>query len=280
MKKVHHVSFVRSFPAFGYAMSTVPKNDEWVEMTEEERVLINPELYRSPMVDINEEFDTDRLLDQAIILDPLIHKSTIIWLHGIGTEKEKMSQVFQMLRPKDCRIVIPNAPKLPITALGDEEERTWYDLISDKQSEEHEDDDIGIEESHHNITALLEEECALIDSRNIVLAGFAQGGAMAIHSGLHYHLPLAGILSFCGYVVLPEMYPDWISTANTKTSICALHGQADAVVPFDFAMGRYKVLQNNGIPLAFREDFHMDHYMSEHMMREMQNWFIDTLKVN
>lgn len=272
-----HFSFLRRLPIFVRAVSTVNEN-KWTTMTEEEKVLVDPNLYRSPMMDIDEEINVDRLRDTAIILDPPVHQSTIIWLHGIGNGKREMSQVFEMLRPKDCRIVIPDAPYIPITALGDQEERTWYDLISDRQSEEHEEDASGIEDAHDKITTLLEEECSLIDSRNVILAGFAQGGAMALHSGLNYHLPLAGVLSFCGYVALPDLYPDWISTVNAQTNVCVLHGKADPVVPFDFAMGRYKTLQTSNIPMSFREDFHMEHYMGEHMMREMQQWFVDILK--
>lgn len=80
------------------------------------------------------------------------------------------------------------------------------------------------------VRELLDEEIQLVESDKIVLAGFGQGGALAVHAGLSYNLPLAGILSFSGYAALPEDYPEHIAPANKGVPVVAVHGNADEVL--------------------------------------------------
>jgi len=189
----------------------------------------------------------------------------------------RRKKVFTFMSPPGFRIVVPRAPLTPITALEEKEFRTWYDLEKSKLGEDDDEDYRGITRSRNKVQALIESEAKLIDSKKIVLAGFGQGGALAIHTGLRCPLPLGGILSHSGYLALPEEYPRGISEANRNTRICAVHGRLDEVVPLEFAKSRYRVLERHGLDLELRVEFALDHQSSEQSLFEMQRWFEDAV---
>jgi poly(3-hydroxybutyrate) depolymerase len=159
--------------------------EEWAdynEMDEMEKLRRDPSLYQSPL-SIDTESTSERLLDDAWIIDPAKREGTVIWLHGIGEGMAEAKKIFEMLAPKNMRIVIPKAPYIPITALDEEEHNTWYDIESAVFTDEVDEDYRGINESTAKVMQLLDEEIQLVDPGRIILAGFGQGGAVAIHAG-------------------------------------------------------------------------------------------------
>lgn len=248
----------------------------WEAMPATERLKRDPFLFSSNLVQEGEE-EAEFLKDDAWILSPSPHLGTVIWLHGIGEGKDEAKKVFTLMSPPGFRIVVPRAPLTPITALEEKEYRTWYDLEKSKLSEDLDEDYRGISRSRRRVQELIASEVKLIDSKKIVLAGFGQGGALAIHAGLRCPYPLAGILSHSGYVVLPDEYPQEINEANLKTKICAVHGRLDEVVPLQFAKSRYAVLDRAGVDLELRIEFALAHQSSEQSLFEMQRWFEDVV---
>ena len=248
-----------------------PGDGDWESLTESEKVRRNPGLYSSPMTE--GELDSENLLDDAWIKEPREHKGTLIWLHGIGENPEDSQKMFDLLAPKDLRVVVPRAPQIPITAMEEKEERAWYDLEALRLSDEVDEDYRGVAEATDKVLSLLNQEVARIGSADrVLIAGFAQGAAMAIHVGLSYPKPLAGILSCSGYVVLPENYPDCVPETNQKVPVLAIHGNSDEVIPMRFAKRRYSVLQGMEHPFELREDFHLTHEPSQEVMFQMQRW--------
>lgn len=247
-----------------------PGDGEWENLTETEKLRSNPSLYSSPMTE--GDIDGESLIDDAWIKEPRQHKGTLIWLHGIGETPDQSQKMFELLAPKDLRIIIPKAPMLPISAMEEKEERAWYDLEGLRLSDELDEDYRGVADSARKIEELLDTECARIAPGRVLLAGFAQGGAMAIHLGLSYRHKLAGILCCSGYVVLPEQYPDCVQEANLSIPILAIHGNSDEVVPMKFAKRRFSVLTSMKVPFELREDFHLTHQPSQEVMFQMQRW--------
>lgn len=244
---------------------------DWNELDELEKLRRNPNMYSSPVG--AEEWTSDRLLDDAWVIDPPNRVGTVIWLHGIGEGMTEAQKIFEMITPKDIRVVIPKAPFIPITALDEDEQRTWFDLESCVLSNEVDEDYRGIGESAKKVKELLDEEIQLVPSERIVVAGFAQGGALALHAGLSYNLPLAGILSFAGYLPLPDDYPEHMSSANEGCPVLTVHGNSDEVVPIEFARSRYQTLKDAGCTLEMREDFALQHHTSEQTLFEVHRWF-------
>jgi len=246
-------------------------------MDAEKKLERDPWLFSSNMVQ-EEEQDSPNLMDNAWVLEPRDkHIGTVIWLHGIGEGREEAKKIFTLMSPPGFRIVVPRAPLTPVTALEEKEHRTWFDLEKAVLAEEEDEDHRGIARSARRVKDLLDREAKLIDSKSIVLAGFAQGGALAIHVGVQYPLPLAGILSHSGYVALPDEYPKVIAAPNLRTRICAVHGRLDEVVPLAFAKARYKILDKAGVDVELRVEFNLSHHSSEQSLFEMQRWFEDAV---
>jgi phospholipase/carboxylesterase len=177
-------------------------------------------------------------------------KNSVIWLHGLGADGYDFVPIVAELQLPDelaIRFVFPHAPMRPVTINNSYTMRAWYDIYTlDTQMKE---DEAGLRKSYNLIQELiLAEENSGIKSENIILAGFSQGGAMALFSGLRYPKPLGGILALSAYLPLALTLPKEGSKANQKTPILMLHGTFDEVVPVvlaqmskDFLMKEYEV---------------------------------------
>ncbi|MEI8171841.1 MAG: carboxylesterase, partial [Rhodoferax sp.] len=135
--------------------------------------------------------------------------AAVIWLHGLGADGRDFAAIVPELNLKNCppiRFVFPNAPSLPVTLNGGYVMPAWYDIYGpDLVSRQ---DAAGIKKSERDIVALIEHEIARgIPAHHIVLAGFSQGCAMALHTGLRLPKKLAGIMALSGYLPLAETLP-------------------------------------------------------------------------
>jgi len=128
-------------------------------------------LYRSPLVDPDDE-EPDDILDTCFIGEPGNHKYTLVWFHGIDEDNEKAKIMLQMVGTNEIRVVVPNAPKIPLTALDEREARAWWDIEFENSQActEDEEDTAGIRESHEAAIRILEHEEAIIGSENIIVA--------------------------------------------------------------------------------------------------------------
>ena len=157
---------------------------------------------------------------------------SVIWLHGLGADGNDFASMVPQLDLRGCppiRFIFPHAPRMPVTINGGYVMPAWYDILGanlvDRQ------DAAGIQKSEKAIVALIEQEVARgIPYERIVLAGFSQGCAMALHIGLRLPHRLAGIMALSGYLPLADRLPSERLTANAFTPVFMAHGTQDPVV--------------------------------------------------
>ena len=158
--------------------------------------------------------------------------ASVVWLHGLGADGNDFAGLVPELDLEGClpiRFVFPHAPSMPITINGGYVMPAWYDITGvDLVSRQ---DALGIQKSETAITALIDREIARgIAPQRIVLAGFSQGCAMALHTGLRYQHTLGGIMALSGYLPLADRFATERTAPNAKTPIFMAHGTMDPVV--------------------------------------------------
>jgi phospholipase/carboxylesterase len=158
--------------------------------------------------------------------------AAIIWLHGLGADGHDFEPIVpELVQPSEraLRFVFPHAPMRPVTVNGGYVMRAWYDIIAlDRRAAE---DESGIRASQALITEMIRRENARgILTERIVLAGFSQGGAMALFSGTRYPERLAGIIGLSCYLPLAGRFDAERLPANQATPIFLAHGTQDPVV--------------------------------------------------
>ena len=158
--------------------------------------------------------------------------ASVIWLHGLGADGHDFASLVPELDLSGCppiRFVFPHAPSMPVTVNGGYVMPAWYDILGpDLVSQQ---DEAGIQASERAIVALIAQEVARgIPAERIVLAGFSQGCAMALHTGLRLPHRLAGIMALSGYLPLADRLTVERHPANGSTPVFMAHGTQDPVV--------------------------------------------------
>lgn len=158
---------------------------------------------------------------------------SIIWLHGLGADGNDFVPVVEQLKLPNLgiRFIFPHAPMMPVTINGGFVMRAWYDIIDAGLARTMEDER-GLRASQTRINGLLEREADRgVPPSRIVIAGFSQGGAIALQTGLRYPRKLAGIMVLSGYLPLASTLSKERSAANHTTPIFMAHGIHDDIVP-------------------------------------------------
>ena len=199
-------------------------------------------------------------MDQALLPSVEIaakgeHKATIIWLHGLGDSGNGFAPIAPELKLPDdlgVKFIFPHAPIRPVTINNGMEMRAWYDIKSlDMESRA---DVEGVIESSSAVQKLIENEIESgIDSKNILLVGFSQGGVIALHLGTRFNKPLAGIIAMSTYMCAPDSLQLQKSEENQNTPVLFAHGQQDEVVPLFLGNAAYQVMLNNGYDVTWKE---------------------------
>jgi phospholipase/carboxylesterase len=175
--------------------------------------------------------------------------AAVIWLHGLGADGWDFVPIVRELGlPEDLvvRFVFPHAPVRPVTINNGYRMRAWYDIAMSDIGRL--PDERGIRESQAHLEALIDEERSRgIPASRIVLAGFSQGGAIALHTGLRHAEPLAGILALSTYLPLAEALPREASDANAAVPVFMAHGTEDPVIPLSLAESSHAALEARGI---------------------------------
>jgi phospholipase/carboxylesterase len=184
---------------------------------------------------------------------------TVIWLHGLGADGHDFEQAVPMLAPpgQALRFVLPHAPVRPVTLNGGYRMRAWYDIVAiDRRAPQ---DEAGTRQSAADIAALIRRENERgISTDRIVLAGFSQGGAMALYTGLRLPERLAGIIGLSCYLPMAAQLTTEAMPANRSTPIFLAHGRYDGVVPMPLGEWTRELLQSAGYAVAWH-DYPMDH---------------------
>jgi len=196
---------------------------------------------------------TTALLDAVEIDPPGTPSACLIWLHGLGADGHDFEPLIPQLGIVDelgVRVVLPHAPHRRVTVNAGMRMPAWYDIEAlDFRARE---DAAGIRESQQQLQALIGREIDTgIPSRRIVLAGFSQGGAVVLHTGLRYPQPLAGLLALSTYLPLRDTLATEAAEANRTVPIMMMHGTADPVVPVQLALAARDFLVQQGYPVGW-----------------------------
>jgi len=180
--------------------------------------------------------------------------AAVIWLHGLGADGNDFAGLVPDLDLSACppiRFVFPHAPTMPVTVNAGYVMPAWYDIYGPDLVGRQ--DASGIEQSARSIEALIHNEMARgILANNIVLAGFSQGCAMALHTGLRFPQPLAGIMALSGYLPLADTLAAQRAPANAHTPIFMAHGSQDPVVVPARGEASRDLLVQLGYPVQWR----------------------------
>ncbi|CAN6133107.1 COG0400 Predicted esterase [Methylophilaceae bacterium] len=178
-------------------------------------------------------------------------RASVIWLHGLGADGYDFAPVVDMLNLAQVRFILPHAPSMAVTRNNGYVMPAWYDLYAHSESQE---DLAGITRSEDYINSLIENEIKRgIASDKIVLAGFSQGGAIALHSATRYPKKLAGVLALSTYLPLKATLAKQAHAANLATPIFMAHGRADDIISLDRALASRLSLQESGFSVQWHE---------------------------
>lgn len=199
---------------------------------------------------------------------------SVIWLHGLGASGHDFEALVPHLGLAATRFVFPHAPRMPVTINGGFVMPAWYDIRHMGPSPDRESQ-TDIESSARLVRELIEREVERgVDADQIVLAGFSQGAAMALYTGLRYEHRLAGILCLSGYMVIEHEFPACVHAANADTAIAIHHGRRDGVVPIDRGRAAFDALvgQPGGKARTLWHEYDMEHELCGEQIGEIARW--------
>lgn len=204
---------------------------------------------------------------------------SIIWMHGLGDHGSSfvpLVKEFDLSKCPPIRFLFPHAPERPVTANNGYEMSAWFDIVAGFEAGDFEDI-AGIKESQGYIEQLIaHEEASGIKPEKIILAGFSQGCAMALHTALRHPERLGGIIGLSGYIPLIHSLDTERNTANQDTPIFLAHGKIDQVVPFGRAQDAHAKLKSLGYNVEWHE-YQMMHTMDMPEIDDISAWLTKIL---
>jgi phospholipase/carboxylesterase len=198
--------------------------------------------------------------------------ASVIWLHGLGADGHDFAGITTQLQlPKQLRIrfIFPHAPERPVTLNNGFTMRAWYDIYS--LNDLNQEDRSGIISSEQAIVQLIQQqESAGIAASRIILAGFSQGGAMALYTGLRYPQRLGGILGLSTYLPLMAQF-DAFQSNNLQTPIFLAHGTQDNILPLVLGEKTRDYLMQSGYAVQWRS-YLMAHQVCLPEISDISQW--------
>jgi phospholipase/carboxylesterase len=203
---------------------------------------------------------------------------TVLWLHGLGADGHDFAPIVPELLLRDgdrrdwpaLRFVFPHAPQRAVTINGGMRMRAWYDIANVDFARRA--DEAGIAESAAQVQALIDREAGRgIPASRLVLAGFSQGGAVALAAGLQRTQPLAGLVALSTYLPMHDRAASLATPQARSQPVFMAHGMQDPVVPFRAGEYSASVLQG----LGFAVDWHryaMAHSVCAEEVRDLGDW--------
>jgi len=199
--------------------------------------------------------------------------SAVIWLHGLGANGHDFEPIVPLLDMPQTRFVFPHAPVMPVTINMGMTMPAWYDILTLDQSPDREPPE-HILASAKLVEALLQREKERgIPAESLILAGFSQGGAMALHTGMRHEETLAGLMVLSAYLVLPDRLAEESHSTNANTPILFCHGSLDPMVPIERGKAAMEAVkaQNAQRPIIW-EDFPMGHEVCPPELGLIKEW--------
>ena len=204
--------------------------------------------------------------------------AAVIWLHGLGADGHDFAGIVPQLGlPKELaiRFIFPHAPIRPVTINGGMEMRSWYDILA--LTEMRSINEVELSQSCQQLTDLIADQVAKgIDSKRIVVAGFSQGGAVALSTALRHPEPLAGVMALSTYLPVPGWIEEGKSTANADIPLMMAHGTMDPVVPYSLAQTGRSQLERFGFKVDWYE-YPMPHSVCPQQIMDISRWLAAVL---
>ncbi|HQT25861.1 MAG TPA: carboxylesterase [Burkholderiales bacterium] len=193
---------------------------------------------------------------------------SVIWLHGLGADGNDFVPVAEALSLPDTRFIFPHAPMMPVTLNGGYVMRAWYDIYSLDPSLG--EDREGILASCEKIQGLVELEADRgVKPDHVFLAGFSQGGAIALSAGLRHSRKLAGIIALSTYLPLRESLEP--HPANSETPVFMAHGVGDGIIPVSAGISSREKLIALGHDVAWHA-YAMEHAVCQQEILDISTW--------
>jgi len=220
----------------------------------------------------------DAVLPGTVEVEPRgAARSSVIWLHGLGADGHDFEPLVPELRLPETaavRFVFPHAPERPVTVNGGVRMRAWYDIAGPDLAAR--EDDAGIAASATIADRLVQREVDRgVPAERVVLAGFSQGGAIALHAGLRTRPSLAGLVALSTYLPLADRLADEITPAGRAVPIFQAHGTDDPIVPPALAAAsrdRIGALR----PAPAWHTYPMAHTVCAQEVDELRAWLVGT----
>ena len=208
--------------------------------------------------------------------------ATVIWMHGLGADGNDFAPIVPELALGSLpaiRFIFPHAPMQPVTINNGHVMRAWYDVsFGDLEGKSREADEKGVRASQAGIGKLIARENERgIASRHIVVAGFSQGGAIALQAGLRYPERLAGVMALSTYLPLAGSLTEEASAQNKDVPIFFAHGSQDPVIPLPMAVTSRDKLRELGYKVDWHE-YPMQHSVCMQEMADISAWLRSTLR--
>jgi phospholipase/carboxylesterase len=212
-------------------------------------------------------------LDAVRVEPPKTAEAAVIWFHGLGADgSDFVPMVPELNLPADhgVRFIFPNAPIRPVTLNQGMQMRAWFDIqglkVEDKQ------DSKGIQESVQLAAQFINEQKTTgIPYEKIIVAGFSQGGAIALHIGLSFEHKLGGIIGLSTYLPLADALFDNKTTINKQIPIFMAHGTLDPLVPMWLGESSKNLLEEHNYPVAWHT-YPMMHSVCENEIDDIGKW--------
>jgi len=204
--------------------------------------------------------------------------ATILIMHGLGADGRDfvpVAEQFDLSSVGPVRFLFPNAPVIPVTINGGYQMPAWYDILGANLTAGQ--DEKGMRQTQDAINQLIEREISRgMPAGRIVLAGFSQGCAMALMTGLRYPERLAGIMGLSGYLPLAHTVAAERSPANEGLPVFLAHGKRDGVVPLAAATATRDALTGLGYPVDWHA-YEMEHSVCMEEIADMNQWLLQVL---
>jgi phospholipase/carboxylesterase len=199
--------------------------------------------------------------------------TSVIWLHGLGADGHDFEPIVPELDLPDSlpvRFVFPHAPMQPVTINGGAVMRAWYDVYG--LGGVRREDGAGVRASQAAVEELLAREKKRgIPASRLVLAGFSQGGAIALQTGLRHPERLAGIMALSTYLPVADTLAAEASAANRDVPIFMAHGLHDSLIPIERAQMSRKLLESAGYRVEWHE-YPMEHSVCAQEIADISSW--------
>jgi len=205
----------------------------------------------------------------------------VIWLHGLGADGNDFAPIVPQLRcaqTRAVRFVFPHAPVRPVTVNGGMRMRAWYDIMGFEIARDQ--DSEGIADSLRQLEGLIQHQLdGGISPEKLLLAGFSQGGAVALRSALGREQRLAGAVALSCYLLEGATLGDWLTPAGRKTPVFMAHGTHDPIVPVALGRDAAQKLAEQRVQVAWSE-WPMQHAVCPEEVAALDRWIDDRLSGN